>query len=255
MNRGLICLVALAIASCSSESGPPATVSTPAPTPQARSLDYVLHEEPGVPTYGLISGGPLVVVFGGALQDTLTGTNMVPIAPMLAKAGYAVMSMDLPAHGALGSTELIGWADAVRAGNTTYFTDFCSTVSKVLDHLGEVRVSVVGISRGGYIAATCGARDSRFNAIALLAPVTDLTRLTEFAGVTVDPAIYGLDQYVPILINHPILVRIGKADDRVGTDAAVAFAGKVGATLQILDVIGHSAPEDGTTLQWLSLNR
>lgn len=248
----LCCLIFSACSSDTTES----PVTAPAPAAAPRNLDYVLHEEPGISRYGLIEGSPLVVVLGGTLQGTLTGSVTVPAAPALAiaQAGFGVLSMDLPDHDATDDTELVGWARDVAAGKRELFTSFCTRLSAVLDHLAVSHAAIVGISRGGYVAAICAARDPRFNAIALLAPVTDLARLYEFDNVSVDETIYGLDRYQSVLVNHPILVRIGKADDRVGTDAATSFAEKVGATLQVLDVVGHSAPEDGSTVKWIRAN-
>ena len=249
MKNGTLCALCFALISCGGGSAPQ-PAPPPAQQPPPRSLDYVMHENPGMPAYGLIAGNPLAIVFGGNIDDTLRGTNMIPIAPRLAEAGYAVAALTLPAHEPEANPSgLIGWAERIKAGETDLFTDFCRKVSQVIDHLAATRVTAVGISRGGYVAATCVARDSRFHALVMLAPVTDLTRLAEFSGVTVDQSIYGLD--TATLSNHPVLVRIGKNDDRVSTDAATSFAGKVGATLQLLDVEGHSAPEDGSTLAWL----
>jgi hypothetical protein len=67
----------------------------------------------------------------------------------------------------------------------------------------------------------------------------------------VDETEFGLQQFYPELREKHILVRIGKDDTRVGTANAVAFADSVGATLELLNTVGHSAPEDGTTITWL----
>ena len=121
----------------------------------------------------------------------------------------------------------------------------------MLDELGAVDVGIVGISRGGYVAITCAAYDGRFRDLALEIPVTDLNYLTEFKSMPVDETLFGTDQYVPYISDRANLVRIGKDDARVGTALAVAFAQKVGATLELTDALGHEIAEDGSTITWL----
>ena len=70
-----------------------------------------------------------------------------------------------------------GWRQRIDQGEATIFTDFCDEVGAVLDDLQATRASAVGLSRGAYVAAICTARDPRFHSLAMLAPVTDLSRL------------------------------------------------------------------------------
>lgn len=238
MKRILVAFFVL-VAACSDDSG--------------SRFDYELHQNSGVPEYGLIvRDGPLVVALAGDIDQTLVGPDIGPISQRLAREGFSVVSLDLPSHH-VGDDPfaLPGWRRRIENGETDIFTRFCDSVSAVLDDLHATRASVVGISRGGYVAAICAARDGRFQNIALLAPVTDLTLLEEFRGAVVDPNIYGLGQYIPILAQRSVLVRIGRNDQRVGTDAAVAFARTIGADLQLLNVEGHQVPEDGSTARWL----
>jgi pimeloyl-ACP methyl ester carboxylesterase len=234
----MLAILAIGVAACSDE----------------RVYDYEIHANAGVPEYGLIDRGnaPLAFVFASDIDQSLTGKDTVPIAQHLARAGFSVVAMDLPSHHPGEEPHaLSGWRQRIDAGETDIFTSFCDDVSAVLDDLHASKASVVGISRGAYVAIVCGARDERFRNLALLAPVTDLGRLSEFGGAILDPAIYGLSQYVPILSTRNILVRIGRNDTRVGTDAAIAFAQSVGADLRVVNVEGHSVKEDGSTTQWL----
>lgn len=203
--------------------------------------------------YQMVGSGPLVVVLAESMQVTIN-RDPAKVTSHLLSAGYAVLGIDLPCHGAdaePGVSPLSCWAQRIAGGDRGIFMRFCEDLKDVLDSLRPTKVAVVGISRGGYVAATCASHDARLHNIVLLEPVTDLNRLVEFQAHPVDEAAFGLDQYVPSLHQRNILVRIGKADDRVGTDLAEAFAQKVGATLQLLDIAGHTTTEDGNGVKWL----
>jgi len=208
-----------------------------------------------LPAYQVIGSGPLVVVLAMDMQQTLyeSGTTYT-IVPRLLSAGYSVMSLDLPCHGAdaePGVQPLVCWAQRIAAGDKDLFLSFCAGLLGVLNELGSPQIGIVGISRGAYVAITCAAYDENFRDLALEIPVTDLNYLTEFKWLPVDETLFGTDQYAPYIRNRFILVRIGKDDTRVGTALAVAFAHKVGATLQLTDAVGHDVAEDGSTITWL----
>jgi hypothetical protein len=185
------------------------------------------------------------------LDDSATTDTLVS---RLLSAGYSVMSLDLPCHGAdaeLGVRPLDCWARRIFAGDADIFLNFCAGLIAVLNQLDVSSVAIGGISRGAYVATTCAAYDARFHDVVLEIPVTDLNYLTEFKSSPVDETQFGIDRYVPYLRDRAILVRIGRNDTRVGTDLAEAFAQKVGATLELTDVVGHATAEDGSTIAWL----
>jgi len=208
-----------------------------------------------LPAYEVIGSGPLVVVLAVDMQETLHDSATTDtIVPRLLSAGYSAMSLDLPCHGAdaePGVQPLDCWAQRIAAGDKDIFLNFCVGLFGVLDQLGAPEVGIVGISRGAYVAITCAAYDGRFRDLALEIPVTDLNYLTEFKSMPVDEALFGSGQYVPYISDRAGLVRIGKDDTRVGTALAVAFAQKVGATLELTDAVGHEIAEDGSTIIWL----
>jgi pimeloyl-ACP methyl ester carboxylesterase len=208
-----------------------------------------------LPAHEVIGSGPLVVVLAMGMQDTLYNSATThTLVPRLLSAGYSVMSLDLPCHGAdaePGVEPLDCWAQRIAAGDEDVFLRFCAGLLAVMDYRDVSSAGMVGISRGAYVGITCAAYDQRFPSLVLGIPVTDLNFLTEFESHPVDPAVFGTDQYVPYLGNRNSLVRIGKHDERAGTSLAVAFSEKIGATLVLTDAVGHVLAEDGSTIDWL----
>lgn len=208
-----------------------------------------------VPAYESIPGsGSTVILLATTGYDTLHSV-MGRIPSDLVSDGFSLISLDLPCHGPDADPVLAPldcWRHRIEAGDTTIFTRFCTGLSAVLDKLNVKSASIVGLSRGGYVAATCAMRDSRIKSLALISPVTDLQNLREFSGYAVNESVFGL---VPArLDNRNIFVKIGRTDDRVNTQAVVAFAQDVGAELVMLDTAGHDFMEDGSTAQWLVEN-
>lgn len=189
------------------------------------------------------------------IDQTLYGGSMGRTPSDLISAGFSLLALDLPCHGADATEpagqELVCWRKRLESGDRQLFTRFCTGLSAVLDHLGAPEAYVVGQSRGAYVAVVCAAADRRLRRLVLLKPVTDLTRLTEFNGFDPGPD-FLLTRYQSALADRSILVRIGNADTRVGTDAAIQFAQTVGATLRVVDIPGHDLPEDGSTVEWLT---
>ena len=196
---------------------------------------------------------PTAIVLASVQSDTLDGMNGVdPIAPALRDLGYEVYSLDLPCHGeGFEGSGLVCWADRIAAGEKTLLSDFCAEVSALIDSTGARRVQMVGVSRGGYVAYECGAQDSRVTEIAQIAPVVDLGNLYEFDGVAL-PASLSLEHHAEALAKRGNLIRIGAADDRVGTADVVAFGESINAEIQLLDSIGHRAPDpENIMAKWL----
>ncbi len=199
-----------------------------------------------------VSGVTTVILLGGGANDTLSGAGMVPVGPTLVRAGFSVLTLDLPCHGADGDGGLTCWRSRIEGGDEKLFTNFCARLSKEIDALEVTSIVAVGISRGAYVALTCAAYDSRISAIGLIAPVTDLQRLEEFNGYAVNKEVFGLAQHRAVLANRPMMLRMNRTDPRVGTDAALAFIeGFPRVIVEIIEATGHGVPEDGSTAMWV----
>jgi pimeloyl-ACP methyl ester carboxylesterase len=243
--------VALILAGCGGTATAPVSV-TAAPAP---ILAQANPEHGTLPAYATTGNpdGPLVVVLGLSAQGTLFGTEAWDGVPSLVAAGYNVLSVDLPCHGAdapaNGEDALLCWAQRLATGTyNDMFLDTCADLSAVLDHLGVDKAAIVGISRGGYAAITCAAYDARFVDVALIAPVTDLNYLWEFHALPVSESLFNVQQYIPDLSTRNVLVRIGEHDTRVDTSLALTYGRAVGATLELLNTVGHYAPESDTPI-------
>jgi pimeloyl-ACP methyl ester carboxylesterase len=197
---------------------------------------------------------PLVVLFATDAETTLNGDVMYTVVPTLKAAGFEVMALDAPCHGAdaiEGEADPL-WCWRVRIANgVNPFKPFCEAISRELDRRGVTQVDAVGQSRGGYLAVTCAAADPRFRNVALLKPVTDLRLLSEFDGLDVDQSIYGLEQYEPEMRSINTWLRIGTDDQRVGTQAAVSFGEAIGAEVSLSDTPGHTMQDEGLPAEWL----
>jgi predicted esterase len=192
--------------------------------------------------------GPALLLFATTAEGTLTHDLYGRVGRHLHARGWNVISLDVPCHGADARAgeppELAGWAARVAAGEDLVAA-WQARVRDVVAHLaatGITRFAAAGTSRGGYAALQAAASEPRIAAVAGFAPVTRLTALREFAGV--DAARFDAHQAVPALAGRPVWLTIGAADDRVGTDHAIAFARALTAagsavSLHVLPTPGH----------------
>jgi poly(3-hydroxybutyrate) depolymerase len=142
--------------------------------------------------------------------------------------------LDVPAHGEDHrpdeASELNGWRERVDHGEKLVLP-FAENASKVLDRLIQegiadpARVGAYGTSRGGFMAFHFAALDRRVKVVAGISPVTDLSALREFHGSAHPESVEKLSliHLVPSLAGRPVWISIGNHDERVQTDAAIAF--------------------------------
>jgi dienelactone hydrolase len=193
---------------------------------------------------------PTVVVIASSIEPTLTSPDYANRWEMLAQKGYICVALDLPCHGADGRpgepSKLQGWRRRLDT-NENFVAPFVKSASAMIDHLIQEgytdpkRIAIGGTSRGGWIGLHLAAAESRVQAIAAFAPVTDLTVLAEFNGLQHHPLTQSLAaiHLADKLAGRAIWMCIGNNDQRVGTDKCIAFARKV-AAVAIAD--GKPAP-------------
>lgn len=186
---------------------------------------------------GAGAGGPapLLVHFGGAMDDALTLPDFCLLCDLLIARGWRVASVDLPGHGsAVGdgetSYDMRSWLHRLQRGEDL-LGDFFRRGSAVLDHLvarglaDPARIAASGISRGGFSALHFAAADGRPRWVGAIAPLTDMTLITEFHEAEYLPAARALAVHALVdrLAGTSVWLCIGNDDRRVSTDSAIAF--------------------------------
>jgi len=235
--------------------------------------------------YGFIAQpkpGHMAIMFTTTIASSLTG-EFTSIGNTLAKAGFVVVSVDVPCHGAetpgrarrlvdrvlngKGSGEGLGcWAARVGDTEGDFFAPFIERVKRVVAdmHARKLvsgnRVVAIGVSRGGYLALRAAAADERITDVVGMAPVTDLQRLDEFSKIKVNESVYGLDKYASQLAKRHLFLQIGSADGRVGTHEALRLIDAVTAaghgepvdlTLLLTPAPGHTTAEHDRAAKWV----
>lgn len=222
--------------------------------------------------YGVVAGSPkkpLVLVFTTDVQASLDGT-FTTITRQLNAAGYTVAAVDVTCHGSdVAKTETAGldcWAARVSKGGPDVFAPMVQRASKAISDINAKgladgsHVIALGVSRGGYAAARLAIADPRVDTLVLMAPVTDLTALREFAGMSVSSQLYGLQGSYPLFAKKRIFLQIGVSDDRVGTTRALSFvegisAASGGAPVDLTAVVtpgkGHGTAEHEFAAKWV----
>lgn len=239
------------------------------------SLAEGVKPVPGLPAppYKLLKGlpaKPLVLVFTTDAANSLSGTyTTVPHA--LHAGGYNVAAVDVTCHGAdvkAGEVEgLDCWRKRIDAGGPDIFAPMIDKASRAItDILARQQaaggdVVAVGVSRGAYAALRLAASDQRVSRVVLLAPVTDLGRLTEFKGGRVAADLYGLQRHALNFSQKHIFMQIGNQDDRVGTAEALTFANQilvagkekaVDLTVIVTPSKGHAVAEQDFAAKWVT---
>ena len=201
---------------------------------------------------------PLVIIFGTGMINDFSG-DLYGAQTML-KNHYQILALDLPCHSsaelaANNNSPITCWAERIKAGDDTLFLDFCSGLADVLDHLNIKSAAALAISRGGYVALTCAAYDTRIKTLVLLAPVTDLNYLTEFQVDKAPEDLFSLDQYVPYLQHRNILFRVGNDDTRISTQLVEDFSYKLPESqLEVVNEPGHYDAVTNETVLFLQAN-
>ncbi len=219
---------------------------------------YVLNPEPNH-----IAPDPLLLI--SLAKDGISSLTQEPYATIpqaFVAKGHRAASFDLPSHGQRideHGEALIGLRNAYLSGHDPFST--CVHDARILINHGidtglarPGRIAVTGTSRGGYMAMRILAAEARVAAAAAMSPVTDWRHLDEFSGHVSDDCLarLQLDCFAAQMAARHVLLVIGGADDRVGTDKCVRLydqltqinEGQDGALaqimLQVTDDPGHT---------------
>jgi pimeloyl-ACP methyl ester carboxylesterase len=162
---------------------------------------------------------PVVFWFYGSVAESLQDCP-------LSVEEFRVFSVDLLCHGSDvrngEPAKLDGWRYRVDHGEGL-LDRFCSECSAKLDDIGATSAIVGGVSRGGFAAMHLSIRDPRFRFVVALSPVTDLSKLTEFAGYASDP----LPLNIEVLSSRSIFLSIESRDQRVSTTSTVDLVDRI----------------------------
>lgn len=196
---------------------------------------------------------PVLFHFATTDLQSLDAKSFGALPADLSERGWTCISVDVPCHGGDARPneppELLGWRYRNDRGEsiTEAFIEKCSRILDYLISSMQVDPDLVfcsGISRGAFCAFRLAATDSRFAGIAALAPVSDLTALAEFEGVS-EP----VDKVDPESLKaRRILVAIALTDPRVSTDKSISLARSIAASakpneaqieIELKEVAGH----------------
>ncbi|HAI12798.1 MAG TPA: hypothetical protein DCM28_13905 [Phycisphaerales bacterium] len=157
------------------------------------------------------------------------------VRPML-RAGHYAASFTLPYHKELADPamgrELEAFVTAMQQG-IDVFGQIRKVGQKLIDHVTETmmlvepnHVVIAGTSRGGISALHVMSNDDRIQAAALVCPVTDLSRLSEFSKLTGNP-LFNQSHAMSLMdtvVDRPIWITINQSDERVDEKACLSFA-------------------------------
>lgn len=194
-------------------------------------------------------------------MDAVTSLGEPPyriVPDVFLEAGHAVASFDLPCHGEDvrdGMEGLTGLAASMAAG----VDEFArlreagrAVIAWALEMLpAGTGVVVSGTSRGGLACLHLMAAEPHIAAGAVLAPVTHLPALREFAALADRPlvAAASAESLLPKLAGRPVYVAINRVDPRVGAEHCLRFVEQLragSATQVTLDVTpdeSHRVPD------------
>jgi len=216
-------------------------------------------------------------VLAGTPAGSLGSDYFLQSGLFLARQGYLCVSLDLPCHGQDhrdGEPEgLAGWRYRVDAGEDL-MRGFISRAQNVLDfliaekHTDPKRIAVCGTSRGGFVALQFAAVEPRIRSVVTMAPITQLTVLDEFRNMShpKKAELLSVSRLSERLVNRGIWIAIGDQDQRVSTDAAIAFARRLSAVaveksmpsrvnlLVLAEPAGHHTPPGAAELSadWIA---
>lgn len=236
--------------------------------PAGAKLSVQVLKTPSGERFGMLgkkgSGpAPTLFVFATGLEESLQSADFNRVGHLLGQKGFLCVSVDVPCHGkdrAAGEPGgLHGWPSRLEKGKPLVEA-FAKKSSHVLSYLieegytDEKKVGACGTSRGGFMALHFAAAEPRVGWVIAFAPVTDLTVLSEFAGLEKDRTVRGLSliHHADKLAGRGLWLCIGNRDRRVGTDHAIALTRRIVEAAKpdkaIIPVELHVTPTAGHTI-------
>ncbi|PCI95678.1 alpha/beta hydrolase [Candidatus Aerophobetes bacterium] len=176
---------------------------------------------------------PCVFYFALSALDSLTLDPYNQPALELAKDNnLRVFSVSLPGHEPplLKENAFVYWAENVM-NNNDILTPFLHRTCRAIEYLQEkdyIRAEttvVMGLSRGGFIAAHIAAMLPSIDKVIAFAPVTKIEHATDFREIHEHPIVrhLSLSRHMQELCKKKICFYIGNRDERVGTKHCFDF--------------------------------
>lgn len=235
------------------------------------ATDYQTVKTAGGVEYGFLQGkksGPLLITVTTNIKESMEDVYS-PAGAILKANGYSLAAIDAPCHGKdVGEKESAGlecWRKRADSSSQDAFEGYISNLKDVINDIkvkGKANTSditILGVSRGGYLALKSAGEIDEVSTIIAMAPVTDIFRLREFDQSKAPRQLYGLNKYYPALAKKHIFIQINNNDDRVGSPEAMKFiAGVVAAadpkradlTAVLTPVKGHSTSDHEMAANW-----
>lgn len=226
--------------------------------------------------YGFHQGeknAPLLIVITTDIKESMTDVYS-PVSRVLASKGYSVAAIDVTCHGKdLKKKEKYGldcWRSRADRTDQNVFDGYIRNLKSVIGDIADKHatditgITVLGVSRGGYLAMKAASEIPEVSTVIALAPVTDVFRLREFEGATASKSLYSLERYYPTLSKKHLFIQINNDDDRVGTAQAISFISGVTAAggpvaVDLTEVLtpkkGHSTSEHEMAAAWALTER
>ena len=170
---------------------------------------------------------PCVFYFALSSSDSLSLDPFnQPVVELVKESELRVFSLTLPGHEPPLQKELAieYWAQNVRNNKdllSPFFESTCQAIHWLVEkgYTSFDSTALMGLSRGGFVAAHVAARMPQIQKIIAFAPVTKIEVAKEFQSLKDHPIVQGLslEKHMDELCKKQIIFYIGNHDTRVGT--------------------------------------
>lgn len=237
----------------------------------AHAYDYSAQVTADSVEYGFHQGdknAPLLISITTDIKESMTDAYS-PVGGLLADKGYSIAAIDVTCHGKdLKKKEKYGldcWRARADSSRENIFDGYIQHLRSVIADIEKHQradtsnITVLGVSRGGYLAMKAASEIPQMNIVIALAPVTDVFRLREFDGAKAPRALYSPQAFFTPLSTKHLFIQINNSDDRVGTAEAletisgITNAGgehAVDLTAILTPRKSHSTSEHETAAAW-----